>query len=370
MVRDDEVPPAGRYVDSAVVLELQQHRMTARRGLGEVESHDGPDHLRLAGRLEVHVEDQVGVAVDPPGHVRWLGDGGRAGLPEEEVAVGLEALGFQLHVHAAEPGARVARVQPPRGPGAVEQDVRVVHDGLVARAQLERPHVARRRHRDGDHEVAEHVRAFGGHRERLRHLQHQVRRPELPALRESRRRGPVCRGAFRSALAHPPLYQLDLLVAEAPLALELAVARLGGPRRHVSAGRHPGDLPGPALHIGVGEQAEGPGFARPMARRAVLEHDRGDVRVEGDSCRLRPLLRARGGCASAGHARQEQQRAQRRAPPALHSARDRKQPTAVVVRRVGAWPAAITSSTCSRSCVVGAARARPNSRYRSSMRPR
>jgi hypothetical protein len=104
LVGHDEVRRVGWNVDGPVVLELDQHGEPRGRRVREVEADGGTDHLRLARRLKVQVQDEVGPLVDRPGHVGGLGHGGRAGLPEEEVAVRLEGIRLQLHVHAREPG--------------------------------------------------------------------------------------------------------------------------------------------------------------------------------------------------------------------------------------------------------------------------
>ena len=186
VVGDFERPVPGRNVDGAVVLELQQHRVPGRWRMVEIQADHGPDHHRLARRLEVQVEDEVGIGIQPPRHAFGLAHRRRPRLPEEEVAVGLEAIGLQDDVHAAEPGPRVARVLPPRGPRAVEEDVGVMHDRLLSGTQLERLHVARTGHGRGDDEVAEHVGA-------LRRGPYTARRP--PA------RGPVPRAAIPARTA-------------------------------------------------------------------------------------------------------------------------------------------------------------------------
>ncbi len=216
LVGHHEVGRTGRDVDGPVVLELEEHGEPRRRRLGEVEADDGADHFRLARRLEVQVEDEVGVLVDGPGHAFGLGDRGRAGLPEQEMAA--------------------------RGAGAIQQDVRVMHHALVARAQLHGAHVARAVHGRVHHEIAEHVRAFRGHRVGLRHFEHEIGRAELPSRGEGGGRGSGGGRPLRRAFGGPALDERDLLVGEPPRSGQVAVARLGRPGRHEADPGHARDL--------------------------------------------------------------------------------------------------------------------------------
>ena len=89
---DDEVGVAGRDVEGGVVLKLEEHGLGGGGVVGEVEADAGADGLGLAGGLEVEVEDEVVAGVEAPGHGGGLDEGGGVGLPEEEVAVGVEAV--------------------------------------------------------------------------------------------------------------------------------------------------------------------------------------------------------------------------------------------------------------------------------------
>ncbi len=79
----------------------------------------------------------------------------------------------------------------------------MVHDLRVARAQLYGLYPAGLRHGYRQHEIAEHIDAFGGHRKRCVHGDHQVGLAELPALGEVRRRGPIGGVAFYGTLLDP-----------------------------------------------------------------------------------------------------------------------------------------------------------------------
>ena len=152
----------------------------------------------------MQVEDQVGPGLEPPGHVRRLLVRHRPRLPEQEVAVRVEALGLHRQLHPGKAGLPVLRVAPPRGPRAVDEDVGVVGDLPVVEAYLEGPHVARSGHGHGQDEVPEHVVPAGRQGPGLGQGQHEVELAERPAFREARERrkvGPVALGRSR---LHPP----------------------------------------------------------------------------------------------------------------------------------------------------------------------
>ena len=59
MVRHREVARARLDINSAIMLELNEHGMKAGRLGGEVETNHGLDRLLLARRLQVQVENQI-----------------------------------------------------------------------------------------------------------------------------------------------------------------------------------------------------------------------------------------------------------------------------------------------------------------------
>src|SRR6185369_10362711 len=102
----------------------------------------------------MHVEDQVSAFVQTPGHVFGLGRRRRSGLPEKEMAVGLEALRLDADVHAGEADFRVLLVEATERLRPVYKNVGVMNDLLVAGKNLDRFDEARRGDRDGDDEIA------------------------------------------------------------------------------------------------------------------------------------------------------------------------------------------------------------------------
>ena len=347
LVGHHEIRGPGRDVEGPVVLELHEHREPGGLHVGEVETDLRPHGFGLARGLEVHVQDEVGPRVEAPRHVRRLLAGRAARLPEEEVAVRIEALGFDRDFHAGESRLRIEGVAPPRGLRPVDQHVRVMRDPPIVEADLERPHEARGRDGNRQHEVAEDVRAARRERPGLGQGEHEVGRAERPGLRELRRRREVGGIALRGPRVHPLSQERDLPVAEPALPLEPALSRLGRPWRHVARRRHRRDLLRALPRAVVGEQAERTGPARTMAGCAVGVHDRGDVLVERDR-RLRVHV---GGD---DHARGRQ----RPQDSPDHSRSARKHPTAGVVSRGTAFPDRTAWSASSRSWVVGAARIR------------
>ena len=200
------------------------------------------------------------------------------------------------------PHAGRLRVERAAHPAAIEDDVGVVHDLLVARQDLDRAHVPRAVHRRGKDDVPERVGAFRRQREGLRRRQHEIWRAQLPARGKGRRR----RQRRRSPSGEPARCQAASVAISASLkptlADEAAVARLRWPWRHVAAGRHLDDLPGAAAGIVERQQRERTRTAGVMAGSAVPEQDRRDVARErrsgGHALRMarvrRPGRRPRG----------------------------------------------------------------------------
>ena len=294
----------------------------------------------------MHVQDEVGAPVDPPRHALGLLVGKRAGLPEEEVAVGVEALRLGRDLHAREAHVGVGRVAFTGLPRAVDEQVRVVTDLAVTHPDLHRPHVARARHRSGEDEVVEHVGSVGPKEIGLRRREHEIGWAELPALGEARRRRSGLEVTLGGSRFEPALDEGDLGVGEAPCALEDVLARLGQPRGHVPARRHLADLLGVRAHVAVAEKAERSRFARAVTDRAVLEDDGGDVPVE------RHLV-GRDDPAQGEHCGGER--------GASHGFGAMEQPTAGVSLRATAWPASTAVRASSRSCTVGLALMCPRS---------
>ena len=143
-----------------------------------------------------------------------------------------------------------------------------------------------------------------------------VRRAKVPGAGCYRSGGHGGRVALLDPSGDPPLNQRDLLVAQSPRAHELAVTRFRLPGRHVPAPGRGRDLLGVCAGVRIAQQTERCRSARPMAGRAVLEHDRRDVFGEGHGSgrgrrRLRGARldgrrrrRGRGRCQPAGNQNQ------------------------------------------------------------------
>ena len=104
-VRDDEVLLARRDVELTIVFQLEQHWKERRVLIGKVQPKTWLDRLRLAGRLQVDVQNQIRVFIEAQGHAFRLRFEHRARLPEKEVAVRIKVLGFDFEFHSREPGA-------------------------------------------------------------------------------------------------------------------------------------------------------------------------------------------------------------------------------------------------------------------------
>ena len=179
----------------------------------------------------------------------------------------------------------IVLVEVPRRAGRIELHRRVVHDARISGSQLPRFDKARRGDRHRNDEVPIDVVARGAKRVRPGHGDDDVRLAKVPRADCRRRRRRGGRVAFTSAVRDPPLNQRDLLVAQSSRAHEFAVTRFRLPGRHVPARGRGGDLFGAAFCVRIAQEAEGCRSARAMARRAMREHDRRDVRGEGDGAR-------------------------------------------------------------------------------------
>ena len=184
-------------------------------------------------------------------------------------------------VHPLEPWSRLVQIPLTQLACLVQQDPRVMDDFAVARPEFDRLDVLPLVDRHRQDEVAEDIVPLGRNRERLPHGDDEIRLPQLPAVREPRRRRALARVSLDGARVDPFPDRLDIVVVEPALALEMTELGVGLPRRHepVLGGRH--DLLGSLLDVAVAQQRERGGFAWPMAGSAVLENDWGDVPIEG-----------------------------------------------------------------------------------------
>ncbi len=99
VVRYQEIAVARRNVERAIVLQLRVFGLRLAR---EIKSDRRLYQLGLAGGPEVNVEDQVVARIEAPRHAGGLFPGRSAGLPEKEVAIGIEGIGCDRDIHAGE----------------------------------------------------------------------------------------------------------------------------------------------------------------------------------------------------------------------------------------------------------------------------
>ena len=268
---------ASRDVD--LVPAQSQHRGDALRLIvGEVQRNGRRHRLGLSGRLQVQLDHEVGAWLESPSHAlrqQWCDLSGR---PPEEMAVRiLRGVGHQPVVT----GSGVGGVELARSARVVDPDIGVMHDPGVSRTELEPPDEARGLQRDRQHEDAKHVRPVRRENVGLAKRDHVIGRAKLPPGAPLGGGGTIGRRPFWRAILHPTLDALNLgfrqrmLVSERP-----AMSGLGLPRGHHAAAGELRDQAGAPLRGGIREQLEGRRSARPVARGAAREQDRGDVGVE------------------------------------------------------------------------------------------
>ena len=114
--------------------------------------------------------------------------------------------------------------------------------------------------------------AFGWYVERI-HVQHQIRRRNIPAVHVFARRRRVFRVAFFRAAIRPGHQRIDLLLAQRAIVGEMAVLRVGEPGRHLL--RQDVFLYGfgPRARVFVRHQRERSDLARAMALLTMLLDD-------------------------------------------------------------------------------------------------
>ena len=121
--------------------------------------------------------------------------------------------------------------------------------------------------------------------------------------------------AGRRAGGHPVVQGLDLGVGEARILDELAVLRVGEPRRHGALGRDLADRLRPGAGLVVGQERHRRGLPGPMAARAVLVEDGRYVVGPGHR---RGVRRVVGGRRGEGGGREERQGEDEEGEAGLH----------------------------------------------------
>ena len=152
----------------------------------------------------MRVEHQVGAFVQTQRHAVRLVVHNGSGLPEKKVAVGIEHFRLNPDFHSAEAAARVF-LHAARRLVAVDQNVGVMHQALVARTDLDRPHPSRLVDRDRQNEIPVLIDAARRQHVRLLRLHDQVGLSQLPAFDELRLGRKIRRLAFQHALRRPTL---------------------------------------------------------------------------------------------------------------------------------------------------------------------
>jgi hypothetical protein len=283
-----------------------------RRLFAQVQSDADLDPLGLAGWHHVRFHHEIAARFEGPCHTVRRHARRLPWRPAQEVAVRKSGLATAAPLVSR---PRLLLVQAARRPRPIDLDVGVVDRRKTARVEFQgldvAPGVAGNRH----DERAKYVRAAARQHVRFWHADHEVGLAELPAacpVRDGRELGRI---AAQEATIGPFLQRRKLLRAQPSRAFEIAVARLGLPRRHGAVRRDLQDLARVRAHVVIGQQAEWGGLTGPMTGGALGPQDWRNIFVEGDRdvFRFWPLgaglsLRRQRGASQNDHQRKERLR--------------------------------------------------------------
>ena len=193
----------------SIVFEPSRSSTGWMRGrlVREVQADRRLDRLGPPGRLQVHLDDEVG-ARRPAARRRPRGGASCPAPSPGNGPPGKCAPGASI---PSNPGPGSSQVPLAELAGVVQQDPRVMDDLAVARPELDRLDVLPLVDRHRQDEVAEDIVALGRNRERLRHGHDEIGLPQLPAVREPRRRRPLARVALDGARIDPFPERVDIV---------------------------------------------------------------------------------------------------------------------------------------------------------------
>ena len=157
----------------------------------------------------------------------------------------------------------------------------MVHHARRAGLDFHGADPARLRESDREDEVPELVRAACRNRGGRGHFKNKIGWAQLPLGGVAGRLRQFGCITFRHPCGDPTLDGGDVFVWEAAAFLEVAIAGLGQPWRHVARGGHGFHEAAPAFGVGVTHQREWACAAGMMASRAVLVHERCNVAAPG-----------------------------------------------------------------------------------------
>ncbi len=282
VVRNRKIARARWNIERCIVLKLHQQRKLRFGPVGEVEPDGRPHLFRFPRRLQVHIQHQLVARIEPPREPVPLHMRRAARFPEQEMAIGIERAAHNHQVHSAEALSRRGFLQARRS-RAVHQQIGMVDQPARAGPDLDRPHPSTRRQMRREGEVPVDVRPRRRQGEGATRLQHEVRLSELPPFGKVRNRRSIGGRTFGRASAHPIRDCANLRSGQPPLALEIAIAMLRKPGRHIAVVSHGRNQSRTLLYIVIGEQGKRPRLPRMMARRAFPIDDRSDVVNESRS---------------------------------------------------------------------------------------
>src|SRR5687767_12583130 len=127
----------------------------------------------------MHLNDEVGALVEPPRHVGRFRKRDLARRPTDVMTAGTLDTLIQP-VTVARLG--ILLVEPPSQSRSIQSDYRMVDDSAISGMELNSAHISRRRQRDRNDKIPEHVMMPRREAVCFAHFHDEVRLPHLPLI--------------------------------------------------------------------------------------------------------------------------------------------------------------------------------------------
>ncbi len=279
-------------------MPLTAERVRTRSFGGSLAKTETDFRLIGGGHAHRHIvdfDDEIGAGFDElalPGRENFGGLAGR--VADQEIAGQRAGVGFFVFLRRRR-GEEFACLVAGEVARARFADVGddVMHHRAIRRARFGHLHPFVFFEAGGNDHVLIVDRAAGGNVKWLRELEDDVGLGNSPAIEKFGGRRQVFRIAFDGAVVGPLDERRDIFLRERAIVGEVAVLRIGEPRRHNFLAYDALDARRHGFHLIVGDQRKRAAFAGAVAGLAIFLEDRRDVFGEGGRRRRRARI-ARG----------------------------------------------------------------------------